>query len=88
MASWSRKLEVPPPDQALPGRTTPMPVAARHAVLDAPLALPFPDYTESAVFALGCFWGAERGLWLVRGFYSSGVGYTGGSTPNPTYVVV
>jgi peptide-methionine (S)-S-oxide reductase len=85
MASWSRKLEVPPPDQALPGRTTPMPVAARHAVLDAPLAPPFPDDTETAVFALGCFWGAERGFWQVPGVYSTAVGYTAGSTPNPTY---
>jgi peptide-methionine (S)-S-oxide reductase len=85
MASWSHKLEVPPPDQALPGRTTPMPVAARHAVLDAPLAPPFPDDTETAVFALGCFWGAERGFWQVPGVYSTAVGYTAGSTPNPTY---
>jgi len=85
MALWSRKLEVPSLDRALPGRTTPMRVAARHAVLDAPLAPPFPADTELALFALGCFWGAERCFWQVPGVYSTSVGYTAGSTPNPTY---
>jgi peptide-methionine (S)-S-oxide reductase len=85
MSSWSRKLEVPTADRALPGRTTPMPVAVRHAVLGAPLAPPFPDDTETAVFALGCFWGAERCFWQTPGVYSTAVGYTAGSTPNPTY---
>ena len=85
MALWSRKLELPTSDRALPGRTTPMSVPARHAVLDAPLAPPFPDDTELALFALGCFWGAERCFWQVPGVYSTSVGYTAGITPNPTY---
>jgi peptide-methionine (S)-S-oxide reductase len=85
MALWSRKLEVPSADRALPGRATPMPVAARHVVLDTPLAPPFPDDTDTAVFALGCFWGAERCFWQLPGVYSTAVGYTAGSTPNPTY---
>jgi peptide-methionine (S)-S-oxide reductase len=85
MALWSRKLEVPSADRALPGRATPMPVAARHVVLDTPLAPPFPDDTDTAVFALGCLWGAERCFWQLPGVYSTAVGYTAGSTPNPTY---
>jgi peptide-methionine (S)-S-oxide reductase len=82
---FGKKLEVPSREEALPGRATPMPVAARHVVLDTPLAPPFPDDTDTAVFALGCFWGAERCFWQLPGVYSTAVGYTAGSTPNPTY---
>jgi len=73
------------PADALPGRETPIPVAARHTVLDAPLQPPFPDGTETAVFGLGCFWGAERIFWTLPGVVSTAVGYAGGTTPNPTY---
>src|SRR5213078_1668535 len=72
-------------DQALPGRSTAMPVPARHEVLDAPLAPPYPAGTEIAEFALGCFWGAERKFWQVPGVVTTAVGYEGGFTPNPTY---
>ncbi|MEV4094672.1 peptide-methionine (S)-S-oxide reductase MsrA [Streptosporangium saharense] len=73
------------PENALPGRTTPIPVPERHAVLDAPLAPPYPEGTEIADFGLGCFWGAERKFWQTPGVVSTSVGYEGGYTPNPTY---
>ncbi|MDX6741717.1 peptide-methionine (S)-S-oxide reductase MsrA [Actinocorallia sp. A-T 12471] len=73
------------PDKALPGRDTPVPVAPRHTVLDAPLAPPFPEGAEIAEFAMGCFWGAERVFWRTPGVISTSVGYEGGYTPNPTY---
>ncbi|GII53598.1 peptide methionine sulfoxide reductase MsrA [Planotetraspora thailandica] len=73
------------PSEALPGRSETMPVAARHAVLDAPLAGPYPEGTEIAEFGLGCFWGAERKFWQTPGVYSTSVGYEGGYTTNPTY---
>ena len=71
---------------ALPGRTDQfMPIPEKHFVLDAPLVGPWPSGTETAVFALGCFWGAERVFWKIPGVYSSAVGYAGGYTPNPAY---
>ncbi|MQA64236.1 MAG: peptide-methionine (S)-S-oxide reductase MsrA [Actinophytocola sp.] len=72
--------------EALPGRAEPIPVADRHAVLtDARLAPPFPEGLRTAVFGMGCFWGAERLFWQRPGVYSTAVGYAGGYTPNPTY---
>jgi peptide-methionine (S)-S-oxide reductase len=79
------KTELPTPEQALPGRDEPIPVAGRHAVLGVPLAGPRPPGTEIAEFALGCFWGAERKFWEMDGVVSTAVGYEGGHTPNPTY---
>ncbi|HEX4816043.1 MAG TPA: peptide-methionine (S)-S-oxide reductase MsrA, partial [Nonomuraea sp.] len=73
------------PEDALPGRSEPIPVPARHAVLDAPLAPPYPEGLEVADFALGCFWGAERTYWQTPGVVTTAVGYQGGFTPNPTY---
>ncbi|MFI6706286.1 peptide-methionine (S)-S-oxide reductase MsrA [Nonomuraea sp. NPDC050478] len=73
------------PDEALTGRQEPIPVPARHAVLDAPLAPPYPDGYEIADFGLGCFWGAERKFWQTPGVYTTAAGYQGGYTPNPTY---
>jgi peptide-methionine (S)-S-oxide reductase len=73
------------PGQALPGRDTPIPVPARHDVLGTPLQPPFPEGHETAVFGLGCFWGAERVFWDAPGVYTTAVGYAGGQTPNPTY---
>jgi peptide-methionine (S)-S-oxide reductase len=70
---------------ALPGRTTEMPVPELHEVLRAPLKPPFPDRVETAVFGMGCFWGAERIFWQAPGVYTTAVGYAGGHTPNPTY---
>ena len=71
--------------EALPGRTSEMPVPARHLVKDAPLQPPFPEGFETAVFGMGCFWGAERKFWEADGVYTTAVGYAGGFTPNPTY---
>ena len=70
---------------ALPGRDEAMPVPDRHTVLGTPLTPPWPDGLSTAVFALGCFWGAEKLFWQVPGVYSTAVGYAGGFTPNPTY---
>jgi peptide-methionine (S)-S-oxide reductase len=81
----SRKTRQVTPDQALPGRSQAMPVAARHVVLGSPLAPPYPAGTEVAEFALGCFWGAEKTFWQTPGVVSTSVGYEGGYTPNPTY---
>jgi peptide-methionine (S)-S-oxide reductase len=80
------KTEMVAPEQALPGRTDQtMPVPERHTVLGTPLVGPWPEGVETAVFGLGCFWGAERKFWQVPGVYSTAVGYAGGYTPNPTY---
>jgi peptide-methionine (S)-S-oxide reductase len=62
-----------------------MPVPERHDVLGTPMKPPFPDGLETAVFGLGCFWGAERVFWQAPGVYTTAVGYGGGFTPNPTY---
>jgi peptide-methionine (S)-S-oxide reductase len=80
-----KKLELPTPESALPGRSVEMPVAGRHTVLGTPLRGPWPTGYEIAVFGMGCFWGAERIFWELPGVYSTSVGYAGGSTPNPTY---
>ena len=79
------KLRVPPPDQALPGRTEAMAVPDAHFVNGNRLTPPFPAGLETAVFGMGCFWGAERKFWEAPGVYSTAVGYAGGSTPNATY---
>jgi peptide-methionine (S)-S-oxide reductase len=80
-----KKLEMPGEDEALPGRSRPMPVPELHYVNGHRLAPPYPDGLELAMFGLGCFWGAERAFWTLRGVYSTAVGYAGGRTPNPTY---
>ena len=76
---------MPTAEDALPGRSQPMPVTDTHLVLGTPLTPPFPDGTETAVFGMGCFWGAERKFWQADGVYTTAVGYAGGNTPNPTY---
>ncbi|HEY1810832.1 MAG TPA: peptide-methionine (S)-S-oxide reductase MsrA [Kofleriaceae bacterium] len=81
----SKKLRMPPPDEALPGRSTAMPVNETHFVSGHRIVAPFPDGTARAIFGMGCFWGAERKLWQTPGVYSTAVGYAGGSTRNPTY---
>jgi peptide-methionine (S)-S-oxide reductase len=80
-----KHVDLLPPEQTLPGRETAMPVPARHEVLGTPLEPPFPDGLETAVVAMGCFWGAERVFWQAPGVYTTAVGYAGGVTPNPTY---
>lgn len=76
---------MPSPIEALPGRNDAMPVPSAHHVNGHPLAPPFPAGIETAVFGLGCFWGAERKYWQTPGVFSTAVGYAAGSTPNPTY---
>ncbi len=74
------------PEQALPGRTDQtMPVPAQHHALGTPLVGPWPNGFETAIFGMGCFWGAERKFWQTDGVYSTAVGYAGGYTPNCTY---
>ena len=85
MALWSRKLEMPTPETALPGREQTMPVPPAHEVLGTPLTPPFPDGLEQIVVGMGCFWGAERMFWQAEGVYTTAVGYAAGITPNPTY---
>jgi peptide-methionine (S)-S-oxide reductase len=80
------KTQIPTPEQALPGRSDyPFQVPATHAVTGNPIVPPFPTGFATAVFALGCFWGEEKAFWQVPGVWSTAVGYTGGSTPYPTY---
>ena len=81
----AHKLELPSAEQALPGRAARMAVPAAHYVNGNPLKAPFPAGLQQAVFALGCFWGAERRFWQQSGVWSTAVGYAGGHTPNPTY---
>ena len=72
-------------DEALPGRADPMPVTAPHRVNGRPMTPPYPDGMETAIFGMGCFWGAERLFWELDGVWVTAVGYAGGFTPNPTY---
>lgn len=76
---------IPSAASALPGREEAMPVADRHYVLDAPLAGPFGDSLQMAMFGMGCFWGAEKRFWQLPGVVSTAVGYSAGTTRNPTY---
>jgi methionine-S-sulfoxide reductase len=78
-------MRLPEKTEALPGRAEKMAVPARHHVKGTPLAGPFPEGTELAMFGMGCFWGAEKKLWQPEGVYSTAVGYAAGVTPNPTY---
>jgi peptide-methionine (S)-S-oxide reductase len=82
---FEKKLKMPTKEQALPGRTEKMAVPGAHHVNGAPLVAPFPAGMEQAMFALGCFWGAEKKFWQVPGVYTTAVGYAAGVTPNPTY---
>ncbi len=76
---------LPTPEEALPGRDTPIVVPGRHLVLGTPIGPPFPEGTERAIFGMGCFWGAERMFWRAPGIYTTAAGYAAGYTPNPTY---
>ena len=80
-----KKTSMPTADQALPGRSTELPVANQHFVNGAPLKGPFPEHLRQAMFGMGCFWGAERKFWELDGVYTTAVGYAGGLTPNATY---
>ncbi len=82
---FGKKVNMPSPEEALPGRERAMPVPDRHYVNGNSLKPPYPEGMEMAMFGLGCFWGAERKFWQQEGVYSTAVGYAGGYTPNPTY---
>ena len=86
MFGFRKRLSVPAPGEALPGRATPITTAEKHFVLHRPLAGPYPEGIKTAVFGFGCFWGAERKFWQMGDcIWVTAVGYTGGQTPNPTY---
>ena len=81
----NKKLNLPKPEEALPGRDRPIPTASTHFVSGRSLKGPYPEGMEKAMFGLGCFWGAERMFWQMDGVWVTAVGYAGGVTPNPTY---
>ena len=81
----ARKTRMPEPGAALPGRSTPIVQPGLHFVSGRPIAGPYPEGFETALFGLGCFWGAERAFWKLDGVHVTAVGYAGGETPNPTY---
>lgn len=85
MMGVTKKLKIPEPAEALPGRAEPMPVPAKHYVNGYSMRPPYPANKERAMFGLGCFWGAEKCFWQLPGVALTAVGYTGGHTPNPTY---
>jgi peptide-methionine (S)-S-oxide reductase len=85
MRFLSKAPAMPTPAEVLPGRPDPMEIPERHYVSGARIAPPWPDGIRTAVFGLGCFWGAEKKFWETPGVVSTAVGYAGGSTPNPTY---
>jgi len=86
MFDFRKSLEMPSAADALSGRASPIPTASHHFVNGRPIKPPFPEGLETAIFGLGCFWGAERKFWeLPDGVYVTAVGYAGGHTPNPTY---
>ena len=85
MGLFSKSLDLPTTETALPGRSEEMPVPAEHFVNGRPMKGPFPEGTALAMFGMGCFWGAERRFWEMPGVYVTAVGYAGGLTPNPSY---
>ena len=85
MFLFTKNVDLVSPEDALPGRDTPIQVPERHEVLGTPLQPPFPEGMEQLVVGMGCFWGAERVFWQAPGVYTTAVGYAGGFTPNPTY---
>lgn len=85
MGEMASKVEMPTPEMALPGRPEAIRVSVKHDVNGNRMVPPFPDGTETIMFGMGCFWGAERKFWRQKEVYSTQVGYAGGYTPNPTY---
>jgi peptide-methionine (S)-S-oxide reductase len=86
MLTFRKKLAMPTAATALPGRSEPIPTATNHFINGHPLKGPYPEGYETAIFGMGCFWGAERKFWeLGDAVYVTAVGYAAGFTPNPTY---
>ena len=85
MWSFRKKTEIPSKGEALPGRAERMPVPEAHYVNGNRLVPPFPEGLETAMFGMGCFWGAERKFWEASGVYTTAAGYAAGHTPNPSY---
>ena len=85
MFGFGRPSTLPDPAEALPGRDAAIPTAQRHFVNGSPIKPPYPDGTQLATFAMGCFWGGEKLFWQTPGVVSTSAGYAGGYTPNPTY---
>jgi peptide-methionine (S)-S-oxide reductase len=87
MFPFSKKIEIPTRERALPGRPAAIPTAETHHVFERKLAAPYPAGTESVLFGMGCFWGAERMFWKLGpdAVWITAVGYAAGFTPNPTY---
>lgn len=81
----NKKLQLPKPGEALPGRDRAIPTASKHFVSKRPLKGPYPEGMATAMFGMGCFWGAERLFWNTDGVWTTAVGFAGGITPNPTY---
>src|SRR5579862_623476 len=84
-ATAQKKIGMPTPEEALPGRTEAMKVPEKHFVNGHRIVPPFPAGMKEAIFGMGCFWGAERLFWQLPGVYATAVGYAGGYTPNPSY---
>ncbi len=85
MLSLTKKTKMPSPGEALSARDEPIVVPETHYVNGHRLVPPFPNGMQSAMFGLGCFWGAEKTFWGLPGVYSTMVGYAGGPTVNATY---
>lgn len=85
MFSFGKKLTLPEKADALPGRSDPLPTAETHFINGRPLKGPYPENSETAIFAMGCYWGVERRFWQTEGVWVTAVGNAGGITPNPTY---
>jgi peptide-methionine (S)-S-oxide reductase len=85
MLNFRKTMQMPSADEALPGRSTPIPTASHHFITGRPLKGPTPQGMKEALFGLGCFWGAERQFWQAPGVYLTAAGYSAGFTPNPTY---
>ena len=82
---FQKTLDLPTADTALPGRAAPIPTAETHFINGHALKGPYPDGLETAIFAMGCFWGVERVFWNIPGVWVTAAGYSAGITPNPTY---
>jgi peptide-methionine (S)-S-oxide reductase len=80
-----KSLDLPTEADALPGRAHPIPTAETHFINGHALKAPYPDGLETAIFAMGCFWGVERIFWQIPGVWVTAAGYAAGITPNPTY---